>query len=364
LTNIEVIVLACGSSAALAALLAHYAERLRLLDLPGGHKHHVRPVPVVGGIAIATAILMVALWQWCSDTITAADGYVLIAASMMLGLGLWDDRHDLTPRSRFVGQAMAALLMAGFGGALLRNLGALIDGENLLVLGWLAWPMTVFSIVGVMNACNMSDGMDGSAGTLALLAVVGAQWLALDQGAGSVLLIALASALLGFLVWNAPLWRSARVYLGDGGSLFIGSLLAWMLVSMSQGEHRAFAPAAALWLYALPLIDTVSVMWRRVAEGRSPFQPDQRHIHHVLLRAGFVVRNAWLLILAVAAVGVMVAILATRYSWSEPALAGFFLLVAMGHHVTMRAADRSGRYLGKTLAPNVAAAAVPGITSP
>jgi UDP-GlcNAc:undecaprenyl-phosphate/decaprenyl-phosphate GlcNAc-1-phosphate transferase len=357
MTQIEVFALACGICAVLTALLARNARFLGLLDLPGGHKHHARPVPVVGGIAIATAISTIALQQWFSHSMTRADSFVLAAALMMLALGLWDDRHDLSPRARFIGQALAALLMAGFGGALLLDVGALVDGEHVVTLGWFAWPMTVFSIVGVMNACNMSDGMDGAAGSLALLAVVAALWLAFDQGTSYVLLIALAAALLGFLFWNAPLWHSARAYLGDGGSLFIGALLAWMLVSLSQGERRVFTPVAALWLYALPLIDTVSVMWRRMAEGRSPFQPDQRHMHHLLLRAGYAVRSAWLLILAVASAGASIAILATRYSWSEPLLAVAFLLVAMGHHLLTRAADRSGRYLGKTLAPNVVAAA-------
>lgn len=356
MSSFAVLLAAFGVSVVAIGLLGGVARRWHWVDKPGGHKHHAVPVPVVGGMGIALALLAVAGFKWANDGVVRSEAAVFLAALAMLALGLWDDRHALSPRLRFVGQALSALLLAAFGGALLIDLGALLDGAHVLQLQWFAWPMTVFCVVGVMNACNMSDGMDGSAGTLALLALTGVLIMMRGGDRDAVLLLALAGALCGFLMWNLPLLGAARVYLGDGGSLLVGALLGWMLVALSQGEQRVFAPAVALWLYAPPLIDTVSVMWRRAGDGRSPFQPDQRHVHHLLLRTGIGVRRAWAVLLLYAAVCVSIAVAADRYAWSEPLLVLGFLLLAFLHHALMRRADRKGRLLGWRLAADIAEA--------
>jgi len=337
-------------------VLARYAHRFGMIDHPGGHKHHRDPVPMVGGLAIALAMsLMVAL---SSRALSGAHLVLLLAALAMLAIGVADDRYRLAPRTRLLAQAAVAALLALSGGALLADLGALLDGTRSLRLGWFAWPMTVFSVVGVMNACNMSDGMDGIAGGMVALALAGALLLGAGVTPVSELTVVavLLGALLGFLAWNLPVLRSARAYLGDGGSLLLGTLLAWVLVSFSQGELRAFAPVNALWLYAVPLIDTVSVMWRRIADGRSPFQPDQRHLHHMLLRRGATTRGACAVVLTASLGGVLVAILATRLAWPEPAMAAGFLALALVHHLSMRRADRGGRWLGGVIADDIASA--------
>lgn len=349
--------MAALSSLLLTWLLARFAHRLGMIDHPGGHKHHAQPIPMVGGAAIAATIgLLLAL---DSAALSSVQWTLLIALLAMLLVGIADDRLRLAPSTRLLAQAAVALYLAWMGDGELRDLGRLIDGEHLLRLAWFSLPLTVFSVVGVINACNMSDGIDGAAGGMVLLALAGALLLA-DGHAPWVHMPIIAitlGAVFGFLMWNMPLLRSARAYLGDGGSLLLGTLLAWVVVNFSQGPERAFAPVAALWLYAVPLIDTVSVMWRRAAEGRSPFQPDQRHLHHMLLRAGVGVRNAWLILMCAALLGVSLAIIATRASWPEPLLALAFLSIAFAHHFVMRHADRSGRWFGHALATDVASAA-------
>lgn len=355
--NTPVVALLAGLvSMVLIGLLARGAHRLGLIDRPGGHKQHATPVPLVGGIAIAVGLgaAVTISHAAAGSALSVAMISTLLATLMMLLVGLRDDRHGLSPRVRFVFQAAAAVLMAWPGAGLLQDLGALFGGDTPVQLGWFAWPMTVFSMVGVMNACNMSDGIDGAAGTLAVLALMAMMFLAGGATSSSLALAALIGAVLGFLYWNVPLFRSARAYLGDGGSLFIGAWLAWQLTSLSQGEQRAFTPVAALWLYALPLMDTVSVMWRRLAEGLSPFQPDQRHLHHVMLRSGCSVRRAWLMLAALALIGIAVGIAATLLHWPDAVMAAAFLGVAFLHHGVMRHADRHARWLGRSLAPDVA----------
>jgi UDP-GlcNAc:undecaprenyl-phosphate/decaprenyl-phosphate GlcNAc-1-phosphate transferase len=354
---LEAMAIAAFCSLVLTWSLARNAARLGMVDHPGGHKHHRDPVAMVGGPAIALA--MIIALAFVSIASLRTQWVLIVALASMLLVGLADDRFLLSPRVRLAAQSAAALLMACVGNVLLSDLGALLDGAHPLHLGWAAIPLTVFCAVGVINACNMSDGMDGVAGGMTALALAGASFLAYGHASAAQLPI-VGSALggvLGFLAMNMPLMRSARAYLGDGGSLFLGTLLAWVLVSFSQGPDRAFSPVAALWLYAVPLIDTVSVMWRRMSEGRSPLQPDQRHLHHMMLRTGLSVRRAWMLLMLIAAAGVGLAIVATRAAWPEPIMAVAFLAVAFAYHFMMRHADRRGRLLGCPVARDVASAA-------
>lgn len=357
--RVEWVALAAICSALLTWALAHFSGVLGMIDHPGGHKHHREPVAMVGGLAIALAVTIVL--SFSAATLPSAQRVLLAAAFAMLLIGLADDRVRLGAYTRLLAQAIVAMALGLAGDTLLIDLGALFDGEDAVRLGWLALPLTIFSVVGVMNACNMSDGMDGAAAGMVVLALGGAIFLAFGHAFAPQVQIAatVLGAVLGFMVWNMPLLRSARAYLGDGGSLLLGTFVAWTLVAFSQGADRAFAPVVALWLYAVPLIDTVSVMWRRVSEGRSPFQPDQRHLHHMLLRAGVSARKAWLILMLAAFACVLVAIAATRASWPEPAMAAAFLVMAFSHHWLMRSADRSGRWCGRTLAASVAASTLP-----
>ena len=116
------------------------------------------------------------------------------------------------------------------------------------------------------------------------------------------MILLLIAVVAGFLYLNLQFpWRSrAQVFMGNAGSMFLGLTLAFLLVSLSQGENRAMAPVTALWLLAIPLIDTVSMMLRRSINGRSPFAADREHYHHILVHAGFTVSQALLVIIGLA----------------------------------------------------------------
>ncbi len=103
------------------------------------------------------------------------------------------------------------------------------------------------------------------------------------------LAITLAGGVVGFLYFNLryPSQNSAKVFLGDNGSMLLGFLFAWLLIDLSQGFNAAIQPVTALWLFSFPLMDAVSVIQRRVWVGKSPFSPDFNHLHHILLKAGF-----------------------------------------------------------------------------
>jgi UDP-GlcNAc:undecaprenyl-phosphate/decaprenyl-phosphate GlcNAc-1-phosphate transferase len=196
----------------------------------------------------------------------------------------------------------------------------------------------VFCCVGVLNATNMIDGIDGLAGGLVLLALAAMGWFAwrADAGVELAVLACVGAATLAFLAANAPLAGRARVFLGNGGSLVLGCVVAWAVIRLSQGPTRAFAPVTGLWLFAVPLIDTVSVMWRRLAERLSPFQADHSHVHHLLMRAGRSARATWVLLLAAGLLGVALGVAGELSAIPEAARFAVFLVVAFAYHAWAR----------------------------
>ena len=235
---------------------------------------------------------------------------LLFAGSLILVVvGVLDDFHELSPRPRFLAQIAASLLMTVGAGVVIDDFGHLVSPGGMLALGMMAVPATVFSTVGLINAVNMSDGLDGLAASLVLvtLGALGlAAWVGGEREAMGILVL-LAATVLAFLVFNLRIKGAALAFMGDTGSMFLGFVLTWFLIQLSQGEERALAPVTALWIVALPLIDTVASMVRRMLLGRSPFTGDREHFHHMLLAAGFTPKQTLalmvLLALGAAAVG-------------------------------------------------------------
>lgn len=257
------------------------------LDHPDERKHHQGAVPVVGGLAMSFAIAVSAAWYLADTDIFWG---LLASVSIIVVVGFLDDRNSLSVRRRFFAQGVAGLVMALFAGAQLASLGDLF-GFGPVALGALAVPFTIFAVVGVANAFNLSDGMDGLAGGLALIStafIAAAAYFTGGEITLNVLLI-LGGALIGFLYFNMRLpWQCrARVFMGDCGSLMLGFLLAWAAIRVTQAERNPLPPAAALWFFAIPLLDTVSLMLRRMLKGKNPFHPGRDHLHHILLRVGY-----------------------------------------------------------------------------
>ena len=273
-------------SAAAVAVLSRLAPHMRLVDVPGGRKAHRDPVPLVGGLAIFMSLL--ALSYATGDA--PADDWFLFALSIVIAAGFWDDVTELSPRFKFAIQIVASAIMVWGAGVELRGVGDLV-GWRPIGLWIFAIPMTVFAIVGVVNSLNMMDGVDGLAGSVAFVAFAWYAAIAADSGleAQTQTALTFCGAIAGFLLFNLrfPWQRYARVFLGDAGSLMIGFALGWFAIDLSQGSGRTLPPIAALWVLLLPLADCVSLMARRLRQGRSPFVADRHHIHHYLQARGF-----------------------------------------------------------------------------
>lgn len=300
-------------SAGVCWLLIPLASPLGWMDHPGPRKRHERVTPLIGGAAIFIA-MVIALWlaplnEWSAEHFYPA---VLLGGFVLLLTGLIDDLRQIPAPIRLLVQAGACLWLIRYTGLRLDDFGPLFTA-NALDLGWLAVPITVFAALGVINAFNLIDGMDGIAGSIYVLAAGAMAAFAHWNGdsAMSVFLGVTSAAVIGFLVFNARLpWnRRARTFLGDSGALLLGFVLAWGFIRLGSGPDRAFMPMTAVWLFAVPLLDTSTLIWLRWRGGRSAVSGDQRHLHHAFLRAGFTVGQTWgmtlLFALALGGIGVL-----------------------------------------------------------
>ena len=287
-------------SAVFVARLIPMGDRFGLIDLPSGHRAHQGAIPMVGGIAMYCAIVVSSGLLHSSYGFGFSDA-LLIACGLLLFMGVLDDRHKLSVRTRLTVQMSAALLVIYYDDAVVRSLGAILNREG-LDLGIFAIPFTVLSMVGAVNAMNMMDGLDGLAGMVALAVFLFMAVLAAVAGLTQLfsLLLCLIGITAGFLLYNFRFDsnKSASVFMGDAGSTLLGFLIAILLVDLSRHGADHFHPVTALWLFALPLYDTLGVMARRVWLKQSPFKADRNHLHHILLDVGLRVRDVVLILFA------------------------------------------------------------------
>lgn len=341
---VSVVIAALSALLTLLVLLV-LAPKLGWVDLPDEErKRHEGAVPPVGGLAWFLGLSCAILAYW---PVSHSALWLLGAMALLVAIGAIDDRWPLPSAWRLVVQT-AAVLLALYGTDMrLFDLGSILGFST--VLGPAAIPLTVFACVGVINAMNMVDGMDGLSGSLlavTLLAIASQ----VPPSFGTWALLAVA-ALVPFLALNLrlPWQRRARVFFGDCGSMSAGLLVAWLLVGGSQGPDRAFAPVSALFFFAVPLIDTVSVMWRRISAGKSPFQPDQQHLHHILQRTGLSVNASLLVIVAIAVAFAGLGIVLAAFAIPEPIAALVFLAIALTYHHWVQRGLRRGMLLGRVL---------------
>jgi len=291
--------LACVGTMLFIKILDDPAKRIGLIDIPSGRKNHSGEVPLTGGLAMFLATMLTVFFH---GTLGGLYFAMFPALLLLVVTGACDDRFDLSAGSRFVAQGIAALLMIYLGKVAITDLGDLFGGGAVRLNAW-SVPFTVFSVIGVINAINMMDGIDGLAGGLvfAVLIVFGGEAWVGGNANQAALLFLLASAVAGFVAFNmrSP-WRSrAAVFMGDSGSMMLGFVVAWFAIDLTQQSSKAFAPITAVWILAVPILDTVSLMLRRALKGRSPFSPDHDHLHHVFLRAGFSVQQTVALLVSI-----------------------------------------------------------------
>jgi UDP-GlcNAc:undecaprenyl-phosphate GlcNAc-1-phosphate transferase len=278
------------------------ADRFGLIDAPDDRKLHDGLIPSVGGLAIFTVFIPLALFG--SGLAFQMLGPLLAGVIILLVLGAIDDAKPVYAPLKFALHFLAAILIVWPGGAILYNMGNLF-GLGPVNFGWFAPIFSVFCGVYMINALNMMDGMDGLAGGLSFV-ITG--WLLFLTGVAGYTDLAACLAILlaciaGFLAYNLrhPFRKSAAVFLGDAGSMALGLCITWAAIHLSQGAHSPIPPISYAFIVALPIWDAFGLLVKRLKEGRHPFSPDRGHFHHHFLEAGFTPTEATPIILSYAA---------------------------------------------------------------
>lgn len=265
------------------------ALRYGRVDLPSERKVHQRPMVRLGGVSICAGTLLSLVLVWSLGGFSVLPSPVALKIFwLILGgfgfflIGLVDDLVSLSALSRLLMQvAIASLVwMAG-----VQIEFVTLPGFGLVHLGGLSWPITVLWLTGVVNAINWMDGLDGLASGVSGIAAMIIFFVCLSMGQPGAALIALtlAGSLLGFLYYN---FNPATIFMGDGGSYFIGFIIAGTsIIGLVKGAV-ATAVLLPLLILAVPLLDMSAVILARLWNRKSPFAADKRHLHHRLLRIG------------------------------------------------------------------------------
>lgn len=305
----------------LIPIFSRLAIRFGAVDLPEPRKIHTRPVPRIGGAAIALGVYIPVLFWATADNFVNA---YLAGGGILIAFGLVDDLKGLNYKWKFLGQLLAALVIVFYGGIRITSLGSLLP-EDVQLAEWFAVALTLVVIVGVTNAINLADGLDGLAGGISLLGFCSIAYFAYLVEADAVFLLslALAGAIFGFLRFNT---YPASVFMGDTGSQLLGFSAIAFAVKITQ-EHTSLSPVLPLIILGFPILDTLTVMVERLRHGRSPFSPDKNHFHHRLISLGFYHAEAVFIIYLIQSVLIIFAI-RFRYHYAWLFLAGYLLFSA------------------------------------
>ncbi len=271
--------------------IIHVADVKGLCDPPGGRRSHTAPTPSLGGIGIFAGLIF-AIVLWTPFYVFGNLQYILCACLIIFLVGIKDDIIEIAPRTKLVAQVMAAAILVFKSEVKITSFYGLFGVTE--ISDWVAIPLSIFTIIVIINAFNLIDGINGLSGSISTLicGVFGIWFFLTEHTELGVVAFATAGAVVAFLRYNV----SGQIFMGDTGSLMLG-LISSILVIKFIEIHKllpvdapyAFqsVPAVAIGILILPLFDTLRVFTTRMLKGRSPFSPDRTHIHHLLLDSGF-----------------------------------------------------------------------------
>lgn len=260
-------------SAAMTYALRLYALKVDLLDVPNARSSHDRPTPRGGGVAVVAVVLVTGLWFWFTAELKAGMAAGLLGGgALVAAVGYLDDHADVPARWRLAAHITAAVWVVAWTSPLPP---LPLPGVE-LPLGWVGAVLAVPAIVWVLNLYNFVDGIDGIAGVEAVtVAATGGALLWWGDSAGLAMVCAtVASASLGFLIWN---WPPAKIFMGDVGSGFLGFLFgALAVVGFAEG---ALPPWVWLILLGAFIVDATWTLVRRILRGERFYEAHRSHAY-------------------------------------------------------------------------------------
>lgn len=300
--------------------IVNVANKIHLYDIQDGRKVHQGEVPRLGGIAFLPAILFTLLtilavmtrilpeslyvtYAPITEIMMASAGCVLLYLT-----GIMDDVIGVSYRSKFLVQFLAALLLCS-SGLYITDLHGVLGIHSLPAV--IGIPLTVLIVVFIINSINLIDGIDGLASGLCIFSVLGfaVMFHKLTMDMNLVLAVSMLGVLVMFYLYNTlGKIGKTKIFMGDTGSLTMGFLLAFFTIELCcfkwervdtlllEGGEPLYS-GDQLFVYGIslviiPVLDVFRVFYSRIRDGKSPFKPDKRHIHHKFLAMGFSMRKA------------------------------------------------------------------------
>ena len=338
--HIELLVAAVSLVVSLVVypLVLKYARAHGVVDNPNARKLQRVPVPVMGGVVVYIGILSGGLLlSVFMPSYLLTNG--LIGMTVMMLIGVWDDVKDISATLRFLIEIALVTAFILVTDTYIDDFHGLWGIQELPK--WVGYPLSILTGVGLINAVNLIDGVDGYSsgyGIMASLCFGLAFWRVWSPMMTSLALVVIG-ALIPFFLHNVFGSRS-KMFIGDGGTLMLGMLMAVYVFYTLSSKHRcdrmayynASLGALALAVMCIPVFDTVRVMLMRILRGRSPFKPDKTHLHHLFIDMGFSHLGAALFILMVNFLVVVIWVASWKMGASKEHQ--MYIVIALGLLVT------------------------------
>lgn len=289
------------------------ARRIGAIDVPkDGRRMHSKAIPRFGGLAIylGTILSMSQFLTFDRDIVG-----IIIGGTLIYILGIVDDLKNLPAKVKFLGQIAIASFVY-FWGLRIDFLTNIFGEGNMNMIGPVSFVITVLWIVGITNTVNLIDGLDGLAAGTAAIAALCIAYVAYIFGEylPAAAMLALAGGALGFLPFN---FHPAKTFMGDGGSLFLGFMLASLSILSLTKSAAVIAMSVPIFVLGLPIFDTAFAIFRRLVNKRPIMEADKGHLHHRLMHLGYGQRRATLMLYGVSAVMGVAAVMFSRDLYVE-----------------------------------------------
>ncbi len=304
-------------SLAFSPVAIKLAPKIGAMDIPkDGRRMHTKAMPRFGGMAIFIGtIASLIIFAWQNEKILP----VIIGGTLIYILGVVDDLKNLPAKVKFGAQLLVAVLMYAMG----LRIQFITDyfGEGVLHFGAaVCFIVTILWIVGITNTINLIDGLDGLAAGTAAISSLSIAYVAYIHGNQYGMMIvclamlALAGSCLGFLPFN---FYPAKIFMGDGGSLFLGFMIAALSVVGPLKRSTIIAVVVPVIVLGIPIFDTFFAIFRRMVNRRPIMEADKGHLHHRLMALGYGQRRAVLMLYGISAIMGMAAVLVSRELYKD-----------------------------------------------
>ncbi len=274
-----------------------WSHKIGYVDKPAGDglKIHENPIPHSGGIAIFGIFSLCTLFLHVVGRFGGGEiGGIWLGGGIVFILGVWDDLKSMNPFFRLTGAAVAGVAIILFGCGI----------KTAFIF---SLPLTLFYVAGAVNAFNMQDGIDGLAGGMAFLSFIGFAILSMKTARASLWVpaIIMCGAMIGFLFYN---FHPAKIFMGDSGSYFLGFMLAFLAIQVTDIKEWPLFIAPIL-IIGVPVFDAAYAIMRRLMRGVSPFSGDRSHFYDQLMQMGLSVRKTVVICWGIQAVFVICGVL-------------------------------------------------------